>query len=322
MRTENWMNFDEELEKRKNLTENLLEKYLPKAAGEQRMVLEAMRYAVAAGGKRLRPILMAESAVLFAEPESVWCTEDAVSGGKPEGRALSLFMAAIEFIHTYSLIHDDLPALDNDDYRRGRKTTHVVYGEDIAVIAGDGLLNYAFETALRAFSVAADMEAYERTALAVQILARKAGVYGMVGGQCADLLAEQSETAPTEGTLLYIHKNKTAALIQAAMTIGAVLFGADEKAVAQLEKCAENIGVAFQIQDDILDVTSSLEVLGKPTGSDEKNHKLTYVTVHGMDESKRQVRELSEEAVDILRSFPRKNEFLEILVERLIHREK
>lgn len=183
-------------------------------------------------------------------------------------------------------------------------------------------MNYAYETAARAFQKAVTIEDYQRVETAITLLGRRAGVYGMVGGQCADLLAEKPENEPTEETLLYIHRNKTAALIQAAMTIGAVLSGADEKAVAQLTKCAENIGVAFQIRDDILDVTSSLEVLGKPTGSDEKNHKLTYVTLHGLEESKRQVQELSGEALEILRSFPKKNEFLENLVERLIYREK
>lgn len=316
------MNFDEELEKRKKLAEEILERYLPKAEGEQCMVLDAMRYAVSAGGKRLRPILMAESAALFVEEDEVWLTDRTTVSNPPTVEALPTFMAAIEFIHTYSLIHDDLPALDNDDYRRGRKTTHVVYGEDIAVIAGDGLLNYAYETAMRAFGKAVTIEDYQRVECAMNFLGRRAGVYGMVGGQCADLLAEKPEAVPTEETLLYIHKNKTAALIQAAMTIGAVLAGAGEKAVEQLTRCAENIGVAFQIQDDILDVTSSLEVLGKPTGSDEKNNKLTYVAMHGLEDSKRQVRELSQEAVEILKSFPRKNEFLETLVERLIYREK
>lgn len=316
------MNFETELEKRKSRVEDMLETYLPQAAGEQRVVLEAMRYAVSAGGKRLRPILMAESAALFVEEDGVWRIDRTAVPKPSTVGTLPAFMAAIEFIHTYSLIHDDLPALDNDDYRRGRKTTHVVYGEDIAVIAGDGLLNYAYETALRAFVKAVTIEDYQRTECAMNILGRKAGVYGMVGGQCADLLAERPETALTEETLLYIHKNKTAALIQAAMTIGAVLAGADEKAVVQLEKCAENIGVAFQIQDDILDITSSLEVLGKPTGSDEKNNKFTYVTAHGLEGAKRQVRELSEEATAILRSFPKENLFLETLVEKLIYREK
>lgn len=300
------MNFDEELKQKTGEVEEILAVYLPKPEGFQKKVLEAMEYAVSAGGKRLRPLLMRETAALFGEP----------------GESLSCFMAAIEFIHTYSLIHDDLPALDNDDYRRGRKTTHVVYGEDIAVIAGDGLLNYAFETALRAFGKAVTIDDYQRIELAMKILGRKAGVYGMIGGQCADLLAEKPEAEVTEETLLFIHKNKTAALIQAAMTIGAVLAGADENTALKIEKCAENIGVAFQIQDDILDVTSSTEVLGKPVGSDEKNHKLTYVTMHGLEESRRQVEELSREAVAILQSFDRRNSFLEKLVEQLIYREK
>ena len=300
------MNFDEELRNKTGEVEKILAAYLPKPEGFQSKVLEAMEYAVSAGGKRLRPLLMAETAALFGEA----------------GESLSCFMAAIEFIHTYSLIHDDLPALDNDDYRRGRKTTHVVYGEDIAVIAGDGLLNYAFETALRAFGKAVTLEDYQRTECALNILSRKAGVYGMIGGQCADLLAEKPEADVKEETLLFIHKNKTAALIQAAMMIGAVLAGAEESEVSRLEKCAGSIGVAFQIQDDILDVTSSTEVLGKPVGSDEKNHKLTYVAMHGLEESGRQVEELSREAISILQSFGRRNEFLETLVEQLISREK
>lgn len=316
------MNFKEELEKKTGKVEDILAAYLPKPEGFQSKVLEAMVYAVSAGGKRLRPLMMAESAALFAEAEEVWRTDGTTVLGPATVRALPVFMAAIEFIHTYSLIHDDLPALDNDDYRRGRKTTHVVYGEDIAVIAGDGLLNYAYETAARAFSKAVTLEDYQRVECAMNILGSKAGVCGMVGGQCADLLAEKPETEVTEEMLLYIHKNKTAALIQAAMMIGAVLAGAGEEAVAQIGRCAENIGVAFQIQDDILDVTSSLEVLGKPTGSDEKNHKLTYVTMHGLEESKRKVKALSEEAVGILEAFPHRNAFLETLVEQLIYREK
>ena len=300
------MNFDEELKQKTGEVEKILAAYLPKPGGFQSKVLEAMEYAVSAGGKRLRPLLMSETAALFGEA----------------GESLSCFMAAIEFIHTYSLIHDDLPALDNDDYRRGRETTHVVYGEDIAVIAGDGLLNYAFETALRAFGKAVTLEDYQRIECAMNILGQKAGVYGMIGGQCADLLAEKPEADVKEETLLFIHQNKTAALIQAAMTIGAVLAGAEEAEVVQLEKCAADIGIAFQIQDDILDVTSSTEVLGKPVGSDEKNHKLTYVTMHGLEESRHQVEELSREAIGILQSFGRRNEFLETLVEQLISREK
>lgn len=300
------MNFKEELEKKTGEVEDILAAYLPKPAGFQSKVLEAMVYAVSAGGKRLRPLLMRESAALFGET----------------GEELPCFMAAIEFIHTYSLIHDDLPALDNDDYRRGRKTTHVVYGEDIAVIAGDGLLNYAYETALRAFRKAVTIEDYGRIECAMHILGRKAGIYGMVGGQCADLLAERPETEVTEEQLLYIHKNKTAALIQAAMTIGAVLAGADEEAVAQMERCAENIGVAFQIQDDILDVTSTREVLGKPIHSDEKNEKTTYVTLMGIPEAEKEVERLSDQAIRLLHELSGENAFLEQLLLQLIHRDR
>ena len=267
-----------------------------------------MNYSVTAGGKRLRPMMMEESAALFGKIEEI--------------PALPMFMAALEMIHNYSLVHDDLPAMDNDEYRRGRKTTHVVYGEGMAVLAGDGLLNYAFETASRSFDSAATIEDYRRAASSMQILGRKAGIYGMIGGQCADLEAEETENVVTDEMLLFIHEHKTAALIQAAMMIGATLAGAGQDDVMRLEKCAFNIGLAFQIQDDILDVTSSLEVLGKPVGSDEKNHKLTYVTMHGLTESGSKVKELSEEAIDILSSFSRRNLFLEELVRQLIYREK
>lgn len=239
-----------------------------------------------------------------------------------QAKGLSCFMAAIEMIHNYSLVHDDLPAMDNDEYRRGRKTTHVVYGEGMAVLAGDGLLNYAFETAGKAFAKADTLDDYKRIAEAMQILGTKAGIYGMIGGQCADLEAEEMEDHVTEQMLLFIHEHKTAALIEAAMTIGATLAGASEKEISSIEKCAYNIGIAFQIQDDILDITSSLEVLGKPIGSDEKNHKLTYVTMHGLEESARQVEELSREAIAILHSFTNRNNFLEQLTEELVHREK
>lgn len=322
------MNFKEEIGRKTEQIEHMIDRYLPAEEGYQKTVLQAMNYSITAGGKRLRPLLMAESAALFTEVNEIWRTAD---GGLQDGdltkqtvlgRALSLFMAALEMIHNYSLVHDDLPAMDNDEYRRGRKTTHIVYGEGMAVLAGDGLLNYAFETAAQAFEGAESMEEYRRIAQSMQILGRKAGIYGMIGGQCADLEAEAMGDDVSEEMLLYIHEHKTAALIQAAMTIGATLAGAGQDAIEKLEKCAYNIGIAFQIQDDILDVTSSLEVLGKSVGSDEKNHKLTYVTMHGLEESAKQVEELSKEAVRLLRSFPRHNPFLEELVEQLIHREK
>ncbi len=301
------MNFKEELAQRTKQIEDSMKRYLPKEEGYQKTVAEAMNYSFLAGGKRLRPMMMAETAKLFRS--------DPVEG-------LELFMAAIEMIHNYSLVHDDLPSMDNDEYRRGRKTTHVVYGEGMAVLAGDGLLNYAFETALKAFDEAETAEEYGRIARALQIMGEKAGIYGMIGGQCADLEAEERTDCMTKEQLLFIHEHKTAALIQGAMMIGAVLAGAKQEEVEQIEKCAYNIGIAFQIQDDILDVTSSLEVLGKQVGSDEKNHKLTYVTMHGLEQSKIQVEELSREAIGILKSFEQRNLFLEELTEQLIYREK
>lgn len=299
------MNFNEMLEAKTKHAQEILTKYLPEEKGFQRRVLEAMNYSALAGGKRLRPILMEESFLLF--------------GGS--GTLVEPFMAALEMIHNYSLVHDDLPAMDNDEYRRGRKTTWNVYGDGMAVLAGDGLLNLAFETASLAFDLTEDPETLKRAAAAIQILGKKSGIYGMIGGQAADIEAE-SERQVTEELLLFIHENKTAALIQAAMMIGAILAGADQKSVSSMEKAACNIGIAFQIQDDILDVTSTSEVLGKPIGSDEKNHKLTYVTLHGLEESREEVRTLSEEALSILRSFDGRNRFLEELVDSLITREK
>ena len=299
------MNFKETLEEKTIRAKEVLIKYLPEEKGFQKKVLEAMNYSALAGGKRIRPILMEESFLLL--------------GGS--GALVEPFMAALEMIHNYSLVHDDLPAMDNDQYRRGRKTTWNVYGDGMAVLAGDGLLNLAFETASSAFDLAKSTEELKWVAAAIQVLGKKAGIYGMIGGQAADIEAESGGQV-TEELLLFIHENKTAALIQAAMMIGAILAGADKKAVLAMEKAAYNIGIAFQIQDDILDVTSTLEVLGKPVGSDEKNHKLTFVTLHGLEEAREEVRKLSAEALFILRSFEHKNDFLVELVDSLITREK
>ena len=212
--------------------------------------------------------------------------------------------------------------MDNDEYRRGKKTTHVVYGEGMAVLAGDGLLNFAFETAVKAFSFAEEKEEFDRIAKALSVFGQKAGIYGMIGGQTADIEAEDMGDGVTEEQLLFIHEHKTAALIQSAMMIGAILAGASKEEVGRIEKCAYNIGIAFQIQDDILDVTGSLTTLGKQTGSDEKNKKTTYVTLKGMEQAVEDVRALSAEAIEILSSFKERNEFLEGLVKRLITREK
>ena len=235
-------------------------------------------------------------------------------------------MAAIEMIHTYSLVHDDLPAMDNDEYRRGRKTTWSVYGDGMGVLAGDGLLNYAFETAFRAFPACTSGEPldpnYPRVAAALNILARKAGIYGMIGGQNADIEAEEQAEPLTTEQILFIHANKTAALIQSAMTIGATLAGATDEEIAALELCAYNVGIAFQIQDDILDVIGDSKELGKATGSDAQNHKQTYVTLHGLEESGREVERLTGEAVAILDSFSGEHEFLKELLLHLVHRTK
>ncbi len=300
------MNFDMERKEKAEKIEAVIGTYLPKEEGYQKKVEEAMNYSVLAGGKRLRPMLLEETYKMF--------------GG--EGRVVEPFMASIEMVHTYSLVHDDLPCMDNDEYRRGRKTTHVVYGEGMAVLAGDGLLNFAFETAIKAFRLARDEEEMKKIARALGIFAAKAGIYGMIGGQTADIEAENEESEATEEQLLYIHEHKTAALIQSAMMVGAVLAEASEEEVERIEKCAYNIGLAFQIQDDILDVTGSLETLGKETGSDAKNKKMTYVTLWGMEEAKKEVERLSEEALAILSSFGRENAFLEELIRRLITREK
>ncbi len=295
--------FKEQLGQKVERIEALLKRYLPRETGYQKTVLQAMNYSILAGGKRLRPMLMQETYRLF--------------GG--EGQVIEPFMAAIEMIHTYSLVHDDLPAMDNDEFRRGRKTTHVVYGEALAILAGDGLLNFAFETALKAFALPEASGNTGRLARALTVLAAKAGVYGMIGGQTADIEAEECETL-TKEQLLFIHAHKTAALIEAAMMVGAILAGAGEAEVDLIEKCAYNVGIAFQIQDDILDVTGDTRLLGKPVGSDEKNHKQTYVTLNGLERSAEEVARLSEEAVMILDGFEHQNPYLRELILTLINR--
>ncbi len=302
MKTVSWMNFKEELERRIREIENIIQAYLPREKGFQKTVIEAMNYSILAGGKRLRPLFMKE-------------TYDMMGGG---GKEIDPFLAAMERVHTYSLIHDDLPAMDNDEYRRGRKTTHVMYGEAMAILAGDGLLNLAFETAAKAFQMGDDPA---RVGRALALFAGKAGIYGMIGGQTADIEAEE-KGGITEELLLFIHENKTAALIQSAMMTGAILAGASDRDVDRLEKIGYNIGVAFQIQDDILDVTGKTEILGKPVGSDEKNNKITYVTIKGLKQAQADQRALSEEAIALLGSFGRRNLFLEKLVEDLVTRNK
>lgn len=282
--------------------EEILKEYLPKPEGYQKVIMEAMEYSLMAGGKRLRPMLMRETSRLFGD----------------ETEALCPFMAALEMIHTYSLVHDDLPAMDNDEYRRGRKTTHIVYGEDMGILAGDALLNYAFETAFRAFETAPQESL--KIGRALSVLVRKAGVYGMIGGQVIDV--KETGHAVPKDVLDTIYELKTGALIECAMMIGAILGGAEEEDVRKVEKIAHYVGIAFQIQDDILDVTSTEEVLGKPIHSDEKNQKTTYVTLLGIEQAQKRVEELSNQAIDLLHQLSGENEYLEQLLIQLIHRDR
>ncbi len=292
----------EQISRRTSEIEEIIYAYLPPVEGQQKTVMAAMDYTYKAGGKRLRPMLMEETYKSF--------------GGTDRG-LIEPFMAAIEMIHTYSLIHDDLPALDNDDTRRGKPTAHVVFGEDMAILAGDALLNYAFETAAKAFRGEAEDITVAR---AFRILAEKPGIYGMIGGQVIDV--ENTGKAISLDTLMTIHRLKTAALIECAMMIGAILAGADHESVAKVEKIANRVGLAFQIQDDILDVTSTEDVLGKPVGSDEKNEKVTYVSLKGLDQASRDVESYTEEAIGYYDSLNLDNEFLRNLLLSLTSRKK
>ena len=295
------MEIQKEIEKRIREIEFILKKYLPKEEGYQKTILEAMNYSILAGGKRLRPMLMLETYRLF--------------GG--ESKVIEPFAAAIEMIHTYSLVHDDLPAMDHDEYRRGKKTTHAVYGEAMGILAGDALLNYAYETAAEAFLMEPENVQIGK---AFFVFAKKAGVYGMVGGQTVDIESEGSQISKEK--LEFIYRLKTSALLEASMLTGAILAGASEEDQQLIEQAAAEIGFAFQIRDDILDITSSLEVLGKPVGSDEKNQKATYAVMEGIEAAEAKVQQLSIQAMERIHSLPQQNLFLSELLRYLIHREK
>lgn len=296
------MNFNEDMKRKVQEIETILRAYLPEQEGYQKQIMEAMEYNLMAGGKRLRPMLMKETYVMF--------------GGQSE--VVEPFMTALEMIHTYSLVHDDLPAMDNDDYRRGRKTTHIVYGEAMGILTGDALLNYAFETAAKAFDI--EPENSRAIGKALQILSKKAGIYGMIGGQVVDIASTGQQI--DKDILEFIYELKTSALIEAAMMVGAVLAGASEEETKTVEQIAKKIGMAFQIQDDILDVVSTTEVLGKPVHSDEKNEKTTYITLVGLDRAKEAVERMSIDAIFLLESLNKQNPYLMCLIEKLIHREK
>ena len=294
--------FQKKMQEKITEIEAVLKEFLPKEMSEQKTIFQAMEYSLMAGGKRLRPMLLQESYELF--------------GGK-EKEVVHAFMAAMEMIHTYSLVHDDLPAMDNDDYRRGKETTHRVFGEDMGILAGDALLNYAYETAV------SGVEKAERKGEAVQalsILAKKAGVFGMVGGQVVDV--EQTGKILTKEQLDFIYRLKTGALLEAALMAGAALAGAGKKELRSLEEIGRNVGMAFQIQDDILDLTSTTKELGKPVLSDAKNEKTTYVSLYGMEKAKYAVEEYSNQALKKLTGLPAESAYLNTLIVKLIHRKK
>lgn len=304
-------NFNSMLQKKVQYVEDVLKRRgVLVEEGYQHTVIEAMNYALMGGGKRLRPLIMSEVYSMFSNNASSQNKDDIES-----------FMTALEMIHTYSLVHDDLPAMDNDDYRRGRKTCHIVYGEDMAILTGDALLNRAFEVALNGADKKTPEEAV-RVLKALQLLASKAGIFGMVGGQVFDVESETLEKANTLEEILFIHRLKTSALLQVAFMAGGILAGASEKDIELLSIVGENVGIAFQIKDDILDVTSTQEVLGKPIGSDEKNNKTTYVSLVGLEQAEEDVEMYSKLAIDSFDMLSSKNEFLRELIFSLVSREK
>ena len=298
------MEIRQEIKRRAADIEARIAPFLPQEKGFQQTVLDAMEYSVFAGGKRLRPMLMEASYQMF-------------DGTNP---AIDDFMAAIEMIHTHSLVHDDLPCMDDDMMRRGQASTWAEYGEDMGVLAGDALMIYAFEVAAKAFKEVSDADDLKRVGRAIEILASKTGIYGMIGGQTVDV--ELAGGPIPKNKLDFIYRLKTGALIEASMLIGAVLGGAAEEDCKIVESLAGKVGLAFQIQDDILDVTGDQEVLGKEAGSDEKNQKTTYVTLEGLEKAKKDVEALSVQAIEDLNKLPGNNELLENLIRILIKRQK
>ena len=293
--------FEQSMAERVQRAEQILDRYLPAEEGYQKTIFEAVNYSVRAGGKRLRPILMREVYEMC---------------GGTDSQVIEPFMAALEMIHTYSPLHDDLTAMDNDDYRRGMLTTHKKFGEDMGILAGDALLNYAYETAFKAFVSGST----DRVAEALRVLGRKAGMYGMVGGQVVDV--EENGKFMDEATLLFVYETKTSALLEAAFMIGGILAGASQEQIQSLELSAKKLGIAFQIQDDILDVVGDEEKLGKPVHSDERNEKSTFAAIHGIQKSSEKVKEYTEEALEILASFPGDKAFLEECMGWLTKRDK
>ncbi|SFJ02616.1 Farnesyl diphosphate synthase [Terrisporobacter petrolearius] len=294
------MEFKDVLKGKINYIETLLNEYMPKEEGYQQTVIQAMNYSLKAGGKRLRPILTLESCKIVGGKE-----EDAIP-----------FAVAIEMIHTYSLIHDDLPALDNDDLRRGKPTNHKVFGEAMATLAGDALLNYAFEIMLSSSIDKKDSNKYLK---AINEVAKHAGIYGMIGGQVVDV--ESENKIIDKDKLDFIHLNKTAAMIIGCMRAGAIIGGASEEELEKVTKYGKNIGLSFQIVDDILDITGDEAKLGKPIGSDIENSKSTYPSLLGLEKSRQIARQLIDEGKSSIDDLSSEIDFLNQLGDYIISRD-
>ena len=296
------------LQKKADRINTLMESFLPKEGSHDQLIVNAMNYSILAGGKRLRPMLMQTAYHVFARQQE-------------EPEILHRFMTAMECIHTYSLCHDDLPAMDNDMYRRGNLTTHAKFGEAFGILAGDGLLNYAYELLAEGMQTL-DQQDLPKAVHAFSVLAKKAGYRGMVGGQSLDVYLDQTkDTESKQEQLVYIYRTKTSALLEASLMIGSILAGASEEEISIMEKIATNTGFAFQIQDDILDMTGNEEVIGKPVHSDEKNGKKTFVTFAGMEQARKAVEDYSLEAIRLLDSIPYTTEELKDMIVYLMDRD-
>ena len=299
--------FDKKLNFKINEMENIIREYSPKLFTETKVIEEAMNYSLLAGGKRMRPLLMIETYRLF--------------GGKND-KLVSCFAAALEMIHTYSLIHDDLPAMDNDDLRRGRPTNHKVYGEAVAILAGDGLLNLAAETVSKAFTYCESFDEYKRAGEAISKMFYYSGAEGMIGGQVLDILSEEGKKEKNEPFFLTMYELKTGGLIKAAFVIGALLAGAKKEEIDIMEKIGISLGLVFQLQDDILDISGDEAKLGKPVHSDERNNKLTYFKLIGEEKAYRLIDENNAYITDNLKNICNNNyddfilEFIEYLKNR------
>ncbi len=309
--------FKTEMKKRQDAVNRCIENYLPEEDGLQKIIIEALNYSILAGGKRIRPILLREFYAIYSKknnPET-----------EPDFDRIEPFIAALEMIHTYSLVHDDLPAMDNDMLRRGKPTTHAKFGHANGVLAGDALLNYSVETVTKAFAEddfsgedcfddITNTEWNKRVVKAMKLLYTRAGIYGMIGGQTVDV--EKTGKPLTQDELDFIYELKTCALISASVLCGAVLGGAGVRDLALLEPLGSDIGMAFQIRDDILDIEGDEKVFGKPIGSDEKNCKTTWVTLYGMENAKEKVKAYTDEALGVLEGLP-DNDFMKAFVKAL-----